>query len=381
MRVVCAPNAFKGSITAGDAAAAMARGVVEAGALATVVPVADGGDGTLDVLLASDPGSRVITVHASGPLGDPAVARLGILNLGRARDATAVVEMAEASGLRLLRPDRLDPLHATSRGTGGMIRVALGQRVTRIIVAVGGSASSDGGAGALQALGVRLLDAEGRDIGPGGAALRALESIDMSGLDPRLQGVRMEVAVDVRTPLLGEEGAARVFGPQKGASPDDIAVLEAGLTRLAAIAERDCGAAGLAAARGAGAAGGLAFGLGLLGATLVAGAPLVCDLVHLDRAIAGAGLVLTGEGRLDAQTAMGKAPSEVARRAAAAGVPCVAIAGTVEARLPELFSDAVALDHLAPTTAGRDIAAALLVRAAAHVVRSYGVGSRAGINL
>ena len=375
MRVVCAPNAFKGSITAGDAAAAMALGVVDSGAQPVVVPMADGGDGTIDVLLGADAGSRATQHQVTGPLGEPVTARLGTLH-----DGTAVIEMAEAAGLRLLQGRRLDALHATSRGVGELIRAALDRGAHAAIVGVGGSASSDGGAGALQALGVRLRDGSGRDLDPGGAALGELESIDMRELDPRLQRVRIEVAVDVRTPLLGDEGAARVFGPQKGASPREVAILETGLARLAAIADRDCGAAGLAAAPGAGAAGGLGFGLALLGARLVRGAPLVCDLVHLDRAIASAGLVLTGEGRLDSQTAMGKAPSEVARRAAAAGVPCIAIAGTVEDRLPELFGDAVALDHFAPSTKAREIAAALLRRAAAHIVRSYGVGSRAEIH-
>lgn len=377
--VVCAPNAFKGSLSAIDAAAAMALGVADAGAEAVAVPVADGGDGTLDVLLASDPAPRVLTVHTYGPLGGPATARLGLLSVGRPATSTAVVEMAEASGLRLLRAEQLDPLRASSRGTGGLIRVALGQGATRVIVGVGGSASTDGGAGILQALGARLLDADGHDLRPGGAALRDLAAIDWDGLEPRVRQVQMEVAVDVRNPLLGPDGAAAVFAPQKGATAEDVAVLEDGLARLAAVAAvTERRGDELAESAGAGAAGGAAFGLACAGAHLVAGAPLVCDLVHLDAALANADLVLTGEGRLDAQTAMGKAPAEVARRSAHAGLPCIAIAGAVIEPAPHLFSGVISLEELFPESDTRNDAASLLRRATADAVVRYGVGSRTG---
>jgi glycerate kinase len=371
---VCAPTAFKGSLTAGDAAAAMALGVADAGADPVEVAVADGGDGTLDVLLASDGASRVVTMRVTGPLGDPVTARLGLLNLGDPGGGTAVVEMAEASGLRLLRADQLDALHATSRGAGELIAAALNQGLRRLIVGVGGSASTDGGAGALQALGARLLDAAGRDLPPGGAALRDLVSIDVSGLDPRLSDAQILVAVDVRSPLLGAEGAAAVFAPQKGATAEDVAVLEAGLARLASVA----GATELAHAAGAGAAGGAAFGFALAGARLVPGAPTVCDLVHLDAALAAADIVLTGEGRLDAQTALGKAPAEVAQRSAAAGVPCIAIAGAVVEPAPHLFAAAISLEELLRRRDPRKEARTLLRQAAAHAVLRYGVRSRAG---
>ena len=323
----------------------MALGVRDAGGEPVEVPVADGGDGTLDVLLDADPLSRITRHRVTDPLGAAVSARLGWLD-----DGSAVVEMAEASGLRLIGPRKPDPRRATSRGTGELILAALDGGATRIIVGVGGSASTDGGAGLLQALGARLLGEEGRELGPGGAALRNLESIDLSGIDPRLRSVPLHVAVDVRNPLLGPDGAATVFGPQKGARPGDVAFLEAGLDRFAAVAEGDAGAAGYATTPGSGAGGGAAYGLMLIGAYRASGAALVCDLVGLDAAIESAGLVLTGEGRLDAQTSWGKAPAEVARRAAVAGVPCVAIAGVVRdlpSDLAHVFAEVVALAAVA----------------------------------
>lgn len=347
--------------------------MADAGGVSRSVPVADGGDGTLNVLLASDSGSRISHHTVSGPVGAPVEARLGRLSGG-----TFVVEMAEASGLRLLSDGELDPLHATSRGTGELIRAALDAGAARIIVGVGGSASTDGGAGALQALGARLLGASRNELPPGGAALRALESIDLSALDARLRSAVVEVAVDVRTPLLGIRGAAAVFGPQKGASDADVAILETGLARFAEIATRDCGVVDLAGQPGAGAAGGAAYGLALAGARLVEGAAMICDLVGLDAVLTDADLVLTGEGRLDDQTPLGKAPSEVAMRAAAAGVRCVAVAGTVVDPLPELFAGTVALDRIAPGRDTRAGASGLVRLAAAYAVSRFGVGSAAG---
>lgn len=346
----------------------MALGVGDAGGEPDEVPVADGGDGTLDVLLGADPRSRVTRHRVTDPLGAAITARLGWL-----ADGSAVVEMAEASGLRLIGRRKPDPRRATSRGTGELILAALDGGAARIIVGVGGSASTDGGAGLLQALGARFLGEEGRELGPGGAALRNLESIDLSGIDPRLRSVALHVAVDVRNPLLGVDGAAAVFAPQKGARPGDVAFLEAGLDRFALVAERDAGAAGYAATPGSGAAGGAAFGLMLIGAYRAPGAALVCDLVGLDTAIAGASLVLTGEGRLDAQTSWGKAPAEVARRAALAGVPCVAIAGVVHeipSDLARLFGEVVALAGVAGGADTFAEVATLLRAEAAQAVHS-----------
>jgi glycerate kinase len=337
---VCAPNAFKGTLTAAAAASALARGLADAGWAARRLPVADGGDGTLDVLLAAAGASaRLQPVPVTGPLGRRRLARLGWIG----RDV-AVVEMAEASGLRLLG-SRRDPLTATSRGTGELIAAALDGGARRIVVGVGGSASTDGGSGILAALGARLLDSQGFPVGPGGGALAAIARIDLSSIDRRVRRASIEVAVDVRSPLFGPEGAAHVFAAQKGADSPEIVRLDAGLRHLADLVEQAAGLPGLAGAPGAGAAGGAGFGLAAMGARLVGGAALVCDQVGLDEAIAGAALVVTGEGRLDAQTAAGKAPAEVASRAGRAGVPCVAVCGSVSGG-DELFSATIALDRL-----------------------------------
>ncbi len=273
---VCAPNAFKGTLSALAAAKALGLGVRDAGASAILMPVADGGDGTLDVLLAARPGSRVARLRVTGPLGTPVTARLGTLDT-----TTSVVELAEASGLRLVPPVQVDALHATSRGTGELIRRALDAGSTRIVVGVGGSACSDGGAGLLQALGVRLLDAHGADIGAGGAGLDDLVEIDVSDLHPELARCSIDVACDIRSPLLGPEGAARMFAAQKGASPAEVERLERALAHLADVA-RDLAGGDVAGLPGAGAAGGCGFGLALIGAHLMPGAALVCDAVGLE---------------------------------------------------------------------------------------------------
>ncbi len=337
--VVCAPNAFKGTLSATAAALALARGARDAGCLGRPLAVADGGDGTLDVLLAASPGGRVETVQVAGPTGRRRRARLGWLG-----SEVAVVEMAEAAGLRLLGRRR-DPMGATSAGVGELVVAALDGGAHRVLVGVGGSASTDGGAGILVALGARLLDRRGRPIGRGGGALAGLAEVDLDGVDPRLRSTTVEVAVDVRSPLLGDEGAAHVYAAQKGADRRQVETLEAGLRHLAALVERAVRLPGLAEEPGAGAAGGAAFALAALGAQLRPGAALVCDQVGLDAALEGASLVLTGEGRLDSQTAAGKAPAEVALRAGRTGIPCVAVCGSV-AGGRELFSAAIALDEL-----------------------------------
>jgi glycerate kinase len=322
--------------------------------------VADGGDGTLDVLLAAaGPSARVTRHQVTGPLGRSVPARLGWTDA-----RSAVIELADAAGLRLLSPTRLDALHATSRGVGELLAIALAAGATHVTVGVGGSACTDGGAGMLQALGAHLGDAAGEELGPGGGALGALASIDMSGIDPRLRNCRIEVATDVRNPLHGPSGAAAVFAVQKGATAEAVALLDAALAHLAEIATRDLGATGLAGLPGAGAAGGCGFGLALLGAALLAGAALVCDAVGLDRALSGATLALTGEGQLDRQTADGKAPAEVALRARRHGVPCIAVAGRVLDPLPDLFDAAIALDRLAGDADPRRHARSLLRHAA-----------------
>jgi len=347
----------------------MARGVRRAGAEAVTVPMADGGDGTLEVLLGgAGERARVETVLTHGPLGDlspPHPARLGWLDR-----ATAAVELAEAAGIRLLPPGVLDPLGATSLGLGELVAAALDAGARRLIVGLGGSASTDGGAGLLAGLGVRLLDERGEQIARGGAGLAALATVDLSGRHPGLQRCAIDVAVDTTAPLLGPGGAAAVFAPQKGATLAQVAELDAALDRLATVLERAGVAHALRDQPGAGAAGGCGYALAAVcGATLRGGAALVADLVGLDAALDGASLVLTGEGRLDLSTGTGKAPREVAIRAAAAGVPCVVLAGAVITPVDPVYSEAVALAEGLPLAEAMERGETLLEAAAAAVAR------------
>ncbi|MFP4056951.1 MAG: glycerate kinase [Candidatus Brocadiia bacterium] len=326
MKIVVAPDSFKECLPAQEAARAMARGVRAAAPEAHVlaVPLADGGEGTVRALAAATGG----TLHrhrVTGPLGEPVDAELGILGDGR----TAAIEMAAASGLPLVPPDRRDPAGTTTRGTGELIAAALDRGADRLVLGIGGSATVDGGAGMAQALGARLLDADGQPIGPGGGELRRLARIELADLDPRLAKATCQVACDVDNPLLGPNGAARVYAPQKGASPEMVERLEACLGRLADIVERDLGV-DVRHVPGAGAAGGLGAGLvAFLGAELRPGIELVIDAVGLEGKLAGADLVLVGEGQVDEQTARGKVPVGVARLARRLGVPAVAIAGSL----------------------------------------------------
>lgn len=322
MKVVVAPNPFKGSLGAPAAAAALARGVASAWPAAQIVqlPVADGGEGTVQALVAARAG-EMVTVEVEGPLGEKVAAQFGLIDGG----GTAVVELAASSGLPLVPAGRRDPRLTSTYGFGQVLEIARGRGVTRIIAGIGGSATNDGAAGMAQALGFRLVDADGDDLPRGGAALARLDRIERGG--PDWSEVDVEVAVDVTNPLCGPEGATAVYGPQKGATPEMIPVLDAALGRLAEVIERDLGLS-VAALEGAGAAGGAGAGMAaFLGARLRRGAPLVIDAAGLPAALAGADLVVTGEGRVDGQTAYGKGPAEVARRAQAAGVPVVLVAG------------------------------------------------------
>ena len=325
-RVVVAPDKLKGTLGAPQAARALARGVARAlpGAEVLERPVADGGEGTLAALLAG--GGQELVATVEGPLGAPVAARWG-----RLPDASAVVETAQAIGLVLVAGR--DPLRASSRGAGQLLRAALAAGARRVIVGLGGSATVDGGAGLLEALGARLLDAQGAPLPPGGGALERLARIDPGGLVD-LRGVELLVACDVDNPLLGPAGAASAFGPQKGADPAAVARLEQGLARLVARLATDLPnaerPAALEALPGAGAAGGLGAALAALGGRLVLGAELVLDALGLDAALAGAGLALTAEGALDGTTARGKAPWAVLGRARRAGVPCLAVGGRID---------------------------------------------------
>jgi len=317
---VVAPNPFKGSLGAPQAARAIALGVGDVCPEAEVVevPVADGGEGTVDALVAAR-GGRMITVTVEGPLGDPVQATFGLIDA-----TTAVVELAASSGLSLVPPDRRDPRLTSTYGFGQLLEAARRCGARRIIAGVGGSATNDGGAGMAQALGFRLLDAEGRDLPRGGAALARLARIDAGQFDLAWREVEVEVAVDVTNPLTGPEGASTVYGPQKGATPEMVAELEAALDRFAQLIGRS-----VADLPGAGAAGGAAAGLVFfLGAKLRRGAPLVVEATGLEQALVGAHAVFTGEGRVDRQTAYGKGPVEVARRARAVGATVVLLAGS-----------------------------------------------------
>lgn len=325
MKIVIAPDSFKESLSAVDAAAAIAAGFAEVHPDAELVqlPLADGGEGTVRTLVAAT-GGTLQAVVASGPLGEAVPALWGLSGDG----ATAFVEVAAASGLALLPPQRRNPLLTSSYGSGEVLRAALASGARRIVVGLGGSATNDGGAGLLQALGVQLLDGAGRELPRGGAALAALARLESAGLEPRLREVRLEVAVDVDNPLLGPRGASAVFGPQKGATPAMVAQLDAALAHFAACIARDLGIA-VATLPGSGAAGGLGAALLALGGVLRPGIELVLDAVAFDQALAGATLVVTGEGALDGQSLGGKAVLGVARRAARAGVPVAVLAGRV----------------------------------------------------
>lgn len=343
--VLVAPDKFKGSATAAQVAAHLAAGLRDAGRYAVQLPVADGGEGTVAAAVAA--GFRPVPVTVCGPTGAPVRAGFAV------RHGTAVLELALASGLAasgigLAGPD---PLRATSRGTGELVAAALDEGAAEIVLGVGGSACTDGGAGMLAALGARLLDAAGEPLPDGGAALARLARVDLTGLDPRLAGTRVVLASDVDNPLLGPSGAAAVYGPQKGAGPADVARLEAALTRWAGIV-----APVVAGRPGAGAAGGVGFAaLAVLGARRRPGIDVVLELVGFGGQLPGAALVVTGEGSLDEQTLHGKAPAGVAAAARRAGVPVVAVCGrssvTPERAAAAGFGAVRTLDEVQPDLA------------------------------
>ena len=326
MKIVIAPDSFKECLAAREVAECLARGVRDVVPRARIecVPMADGGEGTVKALVDAT-GGRYVTVVATAPLGNRIRARFGILGDGR----TAVIEMAAASGLPLVPLRKRNPLVTTTHGTGDLLRSALDRGARKILIGIGGSATNDGGAGVAEALGARLVDARGRAIPPGGGGLATLARIDLRGLDPRVRGVRIEVACDVTNPLTGPTGAARVYGPQKGATPAMVRTLDRNLARLARIIKRDLGIE-VDRLPGSGAAGGLGAGLvAFLGAKLRPGVAMVVDAVALRRTLRGADLVITGEGCMDRQSAFGKTPVGVARAAKEQGIPVVAICGSI----------------------------------------------------
>jgi len=326
LRIVVAPDSYKGSVSALEVARAMERGILRVFPHAEVraVPIADGGEGTLDALLAATSGERR-QAEVSDPLGQRITTSWGVLGDGQ----TAAIEMAAASGLPLLAVEQRNPRITTSYGTGELIRAALDAGLHKIILGIGGSASNDGGAGMARALGVRFLDDNGGELPDGGAALARLERVDLSALDPRLRDTEITVACDVDNPLCGPRGASAVFGPQKGATPAMVAELDSALARFAAIAQKATGRMVVDQA-GAGAAGGLGAGLLLFtAAQLKPGVDLVLDAVHFAEIVAGADFVITGEGCTDSQTAFGKAPIGVARHAKRFGIPVFCLSGSL----------------------------------------------------
>jgi len=346
MRVVVAPDSFKGSLSALRVAEAMERGIRTVFPEAEVlkVPIADGGEGTVEALVAAT-GGRVEHATVRGPLGEPVRALWGVLGDGE----TAVVEMAAVSGLPLVPEARRDPRATTTFGTGELMRAALDAGLSKLVIGIGGSATNDGGAGMARAFGIRFLDASGRELPDGGAALSRLDRIDLSGLDPRLARAEILVACDVDNPLTGARGASAVYGPQKGATPEMVRELDAALAWFAAVARASTGR-DVAEVPGAGAAGGLGAGLLFFTpARLRPGVAIVLEAIGFDEMVKDAHLVVTGEGRTDFQSAMGKAPAGVAAVARRHGVPVVCLAGGLGQGADDLMSQGVdALASIVP---------------------------------
>jgi glycerate kinase len=326
IRFLIACDSFKGSASSKQVGEAIREGILRVmpSAQVEVVPVADGGEGTVQALVDAT-GGRLVTVTVTNPIGEKVEAAFGILGDGQ----TAVIEMAAASGLTLIPPDKRNPWVTTTYGTGELIKAALEHGCRKIIIGIGGSATNDAGAGMAQALGVKLLDEDGNQIGFGGGELGRLRRIDMSGLDKRASEAEFIVACDVDNPLTGERGASYVYAPQKGATPEMLPKLDSNLRHFAEIVRQQLGI-DVEHVPGAGAAGGLGAGLmAFLKAKLKRGTEIVFELVKLEEKIASADIVITGEGQIDAQTVFGKTPIGVAKLAKRYGKPVIAIAGSI----------------------------------------------------
>ncbi|MDR1519025.1 MAG: glycerate kinase [Planctomycetota bacterium] len=380
MKIVVAPNAFKDSLGAAEAAEAISRGIksVAPEAATVSVPIADGGDGLFNVFHSAF-GGEIVTQTVAGPLGEPREAQYLLIP----ESGTAVIEMARASGLALLKPEERNARIATTLGTGELIRAALARGATHIIVGIGGSATNDGGVGFASALGVAFTDAAGRAVRPMGEDLGKIRKIDLSGRQFDPGKIIFEAVCDVDNPLCGPRGAAAVYGPQKGASPADVEFLDAGLANLAAHVKEYLGL-DLADRPGTGAAGGLGFGLAAFaGASLRPGVEVVLDMVGIDKELADADLAITAEGRVDFQTAFGKGPAGVGGRAKKLGVPCLAIAGGVAGDISNLHGIGIdACFSLCPGPISLEEAmknaAPLLAAAAAQAFRAFLAGRRRG---
>jgi glycerate kinase len=355
MRFLIAPDKFKGTLRAIEVAGAIELGIKKAlpDAEAVLLPLADGGEGTVEAIVKATEG-KIVSCPATGPLREKVNAYFGLFPSpdlpGRER---AVIEMAAASGLHLVPKNKLNPLLTTTYGTGELIKAALDQGVTEIVVGIGDSATVDGGLGMAQALGVRFLDENGRDLGPGGQELRKLERLDVTGRDRRISGARILVASDVTNPLIGSDGAAYVYGPQKGATPAMVEVLEEGLKKYAEVILDQLGkdVGGLA---GAGAAGGLGAGLvAFLDAEIVSGIEYIMQISRLEEKLEGVDAVITGEGQIDSQTFYGKAPMGIAELARKRDIPVYAICGRTGDGADEVrehgISKILALSDIAPS--------------------------------
>lgn len=374
MKIVIAPDSFKESLSAIEVAQSIQAGLerVWPDAEFLKVPVADGGEGTVQSLIDATSGQKVFT-EVTGPLGKPVQAFYGVLGDNK----TAVIEMAEASGLHLVPAEKRDPKITTSFGTGELIKHALNQGVTKLIVGLGGSATNDAGAGMLAALGVTFLDKTGEEFVPvGGASLANLESVDTSKLDPRLQQCEVVVACDVDNPFCGDKGASAVFGPQKGATEQDVALLDKSLEIFGQVTEKNAGVDVLTAA-GAGAAGGMGAALlGYANAVLKPGIEIVLDTVELESKLMGANLVITGEGKIDDQTVHGKTPVGVSKLAKQFNLPVIAIAGCTGNNFQAVYEhgiDAVytCLPRPMSLQEAFDEAATNLANVAENVARTY----------
>lgn len=338
MKIVIAPDSFKDSLSAQAVADAIASGLAEVWPDAQLIkcPMADGGEGTIEAVLAACNG-QWMSAQVSGPLGETVEAHWGWLETTR----TAIIEMATASGLQLLSLEQRDATITSTFGTGELIRAALDAGAQRVILAIGGSATNDAGSGMLSALGARFFGADGQPLPPGGLALSQLARIDLTELDSRLRDVRVDIAADVDNPLCGPNGASHIFGPQKGASPEQVLALDAALGHFAdhsaQVLQRD-----FRDEPGSGAAGGMGFAAtAYLNASFLAGVEVVAELTGLAPALGGADLVITGEGRFDAQTLRGKTPFGVARIARRAGVPVIVIAGTLGDGYADLYEHGI----------------------------------------
>ena len=378
MKILIAPQAFKGSISAVDAAAAMREGVLRVllDAEVSAVAVADGGDGTLETLVEGS-GGEIHQIEVTGPLGERRTAEWGAMGDG----ATAVVEMARTSGLALVPDEKRNPLITTTFGLGEAIIHAIDAGYRRFIIGIGGSATNDAGAGMAQALGIRLLDSGGKDLEFGGAALSKLNNIDMSGLNDAVRSCEFLVACDVNNPLTGPTGASAIYGPQKGATPEMIESLDAALLHFAEVVKRDIGVE-INDVPGSGAAGGLGGGMiAFANGELRAGVDIVLDTVRLDDYLAGCNLVITGEGSMDHSTIYNKAPVGVAERAKKLGIPVVGISGSLGTGFQDVHEHGI--DALASITPGpmtldeaSERAAELISNATEQVLRFMRAGSQ-----